>query len=194
MGFQGVKNTSSPQFQSLLLAITNLCHFFLLYTYALILSLEATDYISNVATVRVEQQCKHSHVKIWHFCFYLFKNRPICLSKRLFKIHQPTKKLITKLKIVVYCNVIKKWMLWSYIPGLTMFEFINQYHFLLSGQPFPTSHINCIVRHQRLFFGLVLKRDPKLHNQPYSGIYTICTSVTAVFYHSTSKIQFSPVR
>ena len=54
-------------------------------------------------------------------------------------------------------------MLWSYFPGLTMFEFINQYHFFLSEKPFPTSHTSCKIKLQRLFFALVLKRDPKLH-------------------------------
>ena len=78
-------------------------------------------------------------------------------------------------------------MLWSYFAGLTMFEFINQYHFLLSEQPFPTSHTNCKIGLQRLlYFGI--KERPKIIYQPYPGIYTIFTSITAVCYHSALKI------
>ena len=70
--------------------------------------------------------------------------------------------------------------------------------------------VHCKIRLQRLFFAFVLKRDPKLHiNHILDYRYTICmnihqifwtvilfiqcTSVKAVFYHLTLKIQ-SPVR
>ena len=75
---------------------------------------------------------KHSNIKVLYFCFYLFEYMPFYSSKRLVYIHRPTKKLIIKLKIVVYVAIYKKWMLWSYFPGLAMFEFINQYHFFFS--------------------------------------------------------------
>ena len=74
-----------------------------------------------------------------------------------------------------------KWMLWSYFPALTMFEFINQYHLFLSEQPFPTSHTNCKIELQRH------KERPIITYQPYRGIYVICTSVTAVCYHFALK-------
>ena len=38
-----------------------------------------------------------------------------------------------------------KSILRSYFPGLTIFEFINQYHLFLSVQPFPTSLNNCKI-------------------------------------------------
>ena len=53
--------------------------------------------------------------------------------------------------------------------------------FFLSEQPSATSHTNCKIGLQRLFFALVLNR-PKMTYRPYPGIYTICTSVTDVFY------------
>ena len=83
-------------------------------------------------------------------------------------------------------------MLWSHFPGLTLLELINQYHLFLAEQPFPTSHPNCKIGLQRLLcFGV--KERSKITYQTYPGIYTICTSVAAAFYHLPLKIQ-SPVR
>ena len=85
-------------------------------------------------------------------------------------------------------------MLWSYFPGLTIFEFINEYHFFLSvGITFSRfSHqFQNWTSMTSLCFGV--KERPKITYQPYPGIYTICTSVTAVFYNLALKIQ-SPFR
>ena len=84
-------------------------------------------------------------------------------------------------------------MLWSNFPGLTMFEFINQYHFFFSQNNLfsvftPVAKLNF---KDSLCFGV--KERPKITYQPYPGIYIICTSVTAVFYQLALKIQ-SPVR
>ena len=44
---------------------------------------------------------KHSNSKFGTFAF-IYLNSPINSSKRLVYLHQPTKKLMTKLKTVVY--------------------------------------------------------------------------------------------
>ena len=84
-------------------------------------------------------------------------------------------------------------MLWSYFPGFTMFEFINQYHFFsLSATSLHSSHqLQNWTSKTSLCFGV--KERPKIAYQPYPGIYTICTSVTTMFYHLALKIQY-PVR
>ena len=77
-------------------------------------------------------------------------------------------------------------MLWSYFPGLTMFEFVNQYHLFVSEQPFPTSHTNCEIEIQKFIFALVLKRDPKLYINHILEYIHQYTSVLAVFYTCSS--------
>ena len=119
----------------------------------------------------------------------IYLNRPIYSFKILFYIHWPTKKLIIKLKIVVYVVTYK--ISGSYghtFPSLTMFEFINQYHFFLLEQIFSISHTIWKIDLQSRLSALGLKRD---HSHP--GIYTIFTSVTAVSHHLALKVQ-SPVR
>ena len=132
----------------------------------------------NLPTVRVEQWCNQNKVSsLWgsggalstlmlkFVTFdFMYLNRPIYSSKILFYMHRPTRKLITKLKNIAYVVMLwNKWMLWSYFPGLDMFEFRNQHHFFLSEQPFPTSQTNCKIELQRNLFSMVLKRDPKLN-------------------------------
>ena len=87
-------------------------------------------------------------------------------------------------------------MLWLYFPGLTMFEFINQYHFFLSEQPFSASLTNCKIELQSLLFALVLKRDPKLHMNHLLEYTSYVLQLWLYFIHASVlalKIQ-SPVR
>ena len=121
---------------------------------------------------------------------FIYSNRPIYSSKRLFYMHRSNKKLITKLKIVVYVVMLQnKLMLWSYFPGFATLEFINQYHLL----PLRTTFYHFSHQLQnwtsKTSLCLGVKEGSKITYQPYPGICIICNSVTAVFYHLTLKIQ-----
>ena len=64
-----------------------------------------------------------------------------------------------------------------------MFEFINQHHFFLSEEPFPTSYTNCKIELQRHLFALVLKRDPKLRINHILEYTSYVSQLQLYFYY-----------
>ena len=54
-------------------------------------------------------------------------------------------------------------MLWSYFPGLTIFEFMSQYYFFALVQTFPISLTSWKISLQKLRFGV--KERPKITYQ-----------------------------
>ena len=66
-----------------------------------------------------------------------------------------------------------------------MFKFVDQYHFFSLKTTFY--HLQNGTLKTSLCFAI--KERPKTTYQPHPRIYIIRTSVTAVFYHLTLKIQ-----
>ena len=123
---------------------------------------------------------------------FIYLNRPIYSSKRLFYIHRPNKKLITKLKNS--CDVVKEvdvMIIFSRFDHVWIHKPILHFSLRTTFSHFSTS---CKIEVQRLLLALVLKRDPKL-NTNHILEYTsyVSTSVTAAFYCLALKIQY-PVR
>ena len=114
---------------------------------------------------------------------FIYLNRSIYHPKDYFTYVYP-KKLPTKKLITSFMVIFSRFdHVWIHKP-ISLFSLRTTFSYFSHQLQNWTSKTS-------LCFGDKVR--PKITYQPYSGIYTICTLVTAVFYHLALKFQ-SPVR